>query len=130
MARTPKDVSDTELALLQRLWDRGPATIRQLTEALYDDVTTAKYATVQKLLERLEGKRLVARERGQPAHQFRASISREDLIGDRLEDMAAKLCGGSLTPLLTHLVRAQKLSARDRQALRELIDDLDQPRKR
>jgi predicted transcriptional regulator len=130
MARTPKDVSDTELALLQRLWGRGPATIRQLTEALYDDVTTAKYATVQKLLERLEGKQLVARERGQPAHQFRASISREELIGDRLEDMAAKLCGGSLTPLLTHLVRAQKLSARDRQALRELIDDLDQPRKR
>jgi BlaI family penicillinase repressor len=130
MARTPKDVSDTELALLQRLWDRGPATIRQLTEALYDDVTTAKYATVQKLLERLEGKQLVARERGQPAHRFRASISREELIGDRLEDMAAKLCGGSLTPLLTHLVRAQKLSARDRQALRDLIDDLDQPRKR
>jgi BlaI family transcriptional regulator, penicillinase repressor len=130
MARTPKDVSDTELALLQRLWECGPATIRQLTEALYEDVTTAKYATVQKLLERLEGKRLVARERGQPAHQFRASISREELIGDRLEDMAAKLCGGSLTPLLTHLVRAQKLSARDRQALRELIDDLDQPRKR
>jgi BlaI family transcriptional regulator, penicillinase repressor len=130
MARTPKDVSDTELALLQRLWDRGPATIRQLTEALYDDVTTAKYATVQKLLERLEGKRLVARERGQPAHQFRASISREDLIGDRLEDMAAKLCGGSLTPLLTHLVRQRRLSAQERRELRELIDELDDKPKR
>jgi BlaI family penicillinase repressor len=130
MARTRKDVSDTELAILQHLWAHGPATIRQLTDALYEDATTAKYATVQKLLERLEGKRLVARERGQPAHRFRAAISREELIGDRLEDMAAKLCGGSLTPLLTHLVRAQRLSARDRKALRDLIDDLDDSNRR
>ena len=32
MARTPQDVTDTELTLLQRLWDAGPLTIRQLTD--------------------------------------------------------------------------------------------------
>src|SRR5262245_62545340 len=117
MARTPKDVSDTELAILQRLWNQGPAPIRQLTESLYDTANTAKYATVQKLLERLEEKELVVRERAQPAHLFRAAISREELIGSRLQDMAEKLCGGSLTPLLTHLVRAQRLSVRERRAL-------------
>lgn len=127
MARTPKDVSDTELAILQFLWDHGPATIRQITDALYEDPTAAKYATVQKLLDRLELKALVTRERGQPAHHFRAMITREELIGDRLEDMAAKLCGGSLTPLLTHLVRTQRLSPKERRALRDLIDDLDAP---
>jgi BlaI family transcriptional regulator, penicillinase repressor len=124
MARTRKDVSDTELAILQHLWAHGPATIRQLTDALYEDATTAKYATVQKLLERLEGKRLVARERGQPAHRFRAAISREDLIGDRLEDMAAKLCGGSLTPLLLHLLRAEQFSPEERQELRAFLEQL------
>jgi predicted transcriptional regulator len=123
MARTPQDVTDTELALLQVLWDNGAATIRHLTDVLYPRGGTAQYATVQKLLERLEVKGCVQRERTPLAHTFRAVIAREDLIGRRLRDMAEKLCGGSLTPLLTHLVRAQALTDQERQELRHLIDE-------
>src|SRR5688572_2442209 len=119
MARTPQDVTETELEILQQLWDHGSRTIRQLTEALYPGAArTAQYATVQKLLDRLEEKHFVTRDRSGPAHVFTASVGREDLIGRRLQDMAEKLCGGSLTPLLTHLVRARRLSPRERQELR------------
>ena len=124
MARTPQDVTDTELALLQVLWEGGPAIIRHLTDVLYPRGGTAQYATVQKLLERLESKGFVQRERTPPAHTFTAAIAREDLIGRRLRDMAEKLCGGSLTPLLTHLVRTQGLTSRERQELRNLIDEM------
>jgi predicted transcriptional regulator len=127
MARTPRDVTDAELAVLQLLWDHGPATIRRLTDALYPTGTAGQYATVQKLLERLEAKDCVRRERGPGAHVFAAALGREDLIGRRLQDVAEKLCGGSLTPLLTHLVRTRRLSPRERRELRDLIDDLDQP---
>jgi BlaI family penicillinase repressor len=125
MARMPQDVTDAELGILQVLWDQGSATIRQLTDSLYPSGGTAHYATVQKLLERLELKGCVARDRSTAAHTFVARIDRTALIGRRLEEMAEKLCGGSLTPLLTHLVRAQRLSARERQELRDLIDRLD-----
>jgi predicted transcriptional regulator len=125
MARTPQDVTEAELAVLQALWGRGESTIRQLTDALYPGGGPAQYATVQKLLERLEEKRCVRRDRASPAHTFAATVGRDDLIGRRLRDVAEKLCGGSLTPLLTHLVRARRLSARERQELRALIDELD-----
>jgi len=125
MARTPQDVTDTELALLQILWDSGPATIRQLTDALYPGGGTAQYATVQKLLDRLEAKDCVRRDRTLPAHTFSAAIAREDIIGRRLQDMAEKLCGGSLTPLLTHLVRTRRWTSRERRELRGLINELD-----
>jgi predicted transcriptional regulator len=125
MARTPSDVTEKELEILQLLWERQRATIRQLTEALYPGGGTAQYATVQKLLGRLEGKGFVEREREAAAHMFRAVISREKLMGQRLESMAEKLCGGSLTPLLTHLVRTRKWTSRERQELRQLIDELD-----
>jgi BlaI family penicillinase repressor len=125
MARTPQDVPDAELAVLQVLWDQGPATIRQLTEALYPGGGTPQYATVQKLLERLEGKNFVCRDRAAAAHTFTAAVGREDLIGRRLQDVAEKLCGGSLTPLLTHLVRAKRLSEKERKELRALIDELE-----
>ena len=64
MDRTPQDVTEAELTILQFLWDQGPATIRQLTDALYPPGTEAQYATVQKLLERLEGKGHVSRDVG------------------------------------------------------------------
>jgi predicted transcriptional regulator len=125
MGRTAQDVTNAELAVLQVLWDAGPATIRQLTDALYPDRTAGQYATVQKLLERLEDKRFVSRNRDAAAHTFTAAVGRDDLIGRQLRDVAEKLCGGSLTPLLTHLVRTRKLTARERQELRALIDDLE-----
>ena len=125
MARTPRDVTDTELAILQLLWDGGATTIRLLTDTLYPGGGTAQYATVQKLLERLEAKRFVRRDRAGAAHTFAATIGRDALIGRRLQDMAEKLCGGSLTPLLTHLVRTKRLSERERQELRALIDELE-----
>ncbi len=125
MARTPQDVTERELAVLQALWDGGPATIRRLTEALYPGGAASQYATVQKLLDRLEAKGCVRRNRAGPAHTFSAAIGRDELIGRRLRDVAEKLCGGSLTPLLTHLMRTRRLTADERRELRSLIDDLE-----
>ncbi len=126
MSRTPRDVTEYELAILQVLWDSGPATIRQLTDVVYPGGGTVQYATVQKLLERLERKGFVRRDRSGPAHVFSAAIGREELLGRRLQDMAEKLCGGSLTPLLTHLVRTRRLSEQERRELRDLIDEMDE----
>jgi BlaI family transcriptional regulator, penicillinase repressor len=126
VARTPQDVTDAELAVLEILWSEGPAAIRRLTEVLYPQGGNSNYATVQKLLERLEGKKYVEHSRSVTPHVFSAVIAREELIGQRLQATAEKLCGGSLTPLLMHLVKANSLSADQRRELRSLIDDLDQ----
>jgi len=126
MARTPQDITDAELAVLQVLWDEGACNIRRLTGVLYPDGRAAHYATVQKLLERLEAKECVQRDRGSAVHRFAAMIDRDELIGRRLQSVAEKLCGGSWTPLLTHLVQNQKLSTQDRKALRQLIEELEQ----
>ena len=125
MDRLSHDVTDAELAVLQALWDRGAATIRQLTDTLYPQGTAAHYATVQKLLERLEAKACVGRDRNPWPHVFSATVTPDALIGLRLRTMAEKLCGGSLTPLLTHLVETPGLGPQERQALRARLDALD-----
>jgi predicted transcriptional regulator len=129
MARQPQDVTDAELAVLQALWDRAPATTRELADRLYPGGKASHFATVQKLLERLEEKDFVQRERSDGPQTFRPALSRDDLLGRWLETVAEKLCRGSLTPLLTHLVRARRLPAKDYQALRALIDELEQANK-
>ena len=125
MKRSQADATDAELALLQALWDHGPATIRQLVERVYAQDGTSVYATVQKLLDRLETKECVVRDRSVPVHVFQAAIGRDELIGRRLRAVADSLCGGSLTPLLTQLVEGAELTAQDRKDLRALIDRLD-----
>jgi predicted transcriptional regulator len=130
MARTPRDVTDTELAILQVLWDRGHATRRQITDVLYPGGGPAQYTTVQKLLERLQAKGYVARVRQDDVLFFTATLDREQLISRRLLDVADKLCGGSLTPLLMNLVRAKPLSAGELDELRQLLDELRPPRPR
>ena len=124
MARTPQDVTDTELAILQVLWERGPATRRQITDVLYPGGGPAHYTTVQKLLERLEAKGCVARDRRPDVLTFTATVDREQLISRRLRDVAEKLCGGSLTPLLMNLVRSRALTARELADLQDLVKEL------
>ena len=129
MARTPQDVTDMELAVLQVLWERGPSSRRQITDVLYPGGGPAHFTTVQKLLERLEKKGCVARNDGEGPIVFTAIIDREQLISRRLLDVADKLCGGSLTPLLMNLVRAKPLTPRELQELQDLLQELNKQRR-
>ena len=126
MDEQPLDVTDAELAVLQTLWEQGTSTIRQLTDVLYPRGTAAHYGTVQKLLERLEAKGCVERDRATWPHHFTAAIERETLIGWRLRTMAEKLCGGSMAPLLLHLLKCEDFSSEERQELRSFLEHLKQ----
>ena len=125
MVQARRNVTDTELEVLKQLWNRGPSTIRQLTDRLYPDGGTAHYATVQKLLERLEAKSHVRRQLEGRVNVYRAVVDRQGLIADRLRETADRLCEGSLTPLLTQLVGSADLSRTEIAQLRELVEHLE-----
>lgn len=116
-------VSETELEILDFLWEHGNSPISEITAQLYAEATTTQYATVKSLLNRLEAKGYVKRDRSSFAHTFEATIARDAFIGQQLQQMADRVCGGSLKPLLMNLVEGAKLTKRDRAALQKLIDD-------
>jgi predicted transcriptional regulator len=122
--RTPQDVTDAELAVLRVLWERGPATRRQLADVLYPGGAPSHYTTVQKLLERLEDKGYARGRRGAGGvRTFAAAVGRDELISKRLRDVAEKLCDGSLTPLLMNLVQSGPLSEREVDELRAFLKE-------
>lgn len=125
MARPKHDVTDAELAVLKELWALGASTIRELTDRLYPGGATAHYATVQKLLERLESKRCVKRRGRGRANEYRATVQVTDLIDHTLRGAAARLCDGSLAPLLTHLVNATRQDPEQVEELKRLVQRLD-----
>ena len=124
MARRPQHVTDAEREVLRALWDSGPSKVRELVDRLYPGGGTSEYATVQKLLERLEDKGHVTRKLEGRQNVFTARVRREDLVARRLRDTADELCDGSLTPLLTHLVSAARLTPDELVELRRLVDRL------
>jgi predicted transcriptional regulator len=132
MGRNPLRVTDAEWAVLQLLWDKGPAPVRQLTEVLYPRGGPSEYATVHKLLERLEAKGCVRRQRDAGVYVFEAAVDRDRVIGQELEALVDKMCGGSLQPLLSNLVRVKRITPaelRDLLALVEQLDRTNRPKK-
>jgi BlaI family transcriptional regulator, penicillinase repressor len=125
MGRNGFEITDTELAVLRLLWKTDDATIRELTDALYPDGGHSHYATVQSLLDRLQVKGFVAREKVGRVNRYRSSVSRSELAGRRLRATADALFDGSMAPLLTHLVDKAHLRPDEITALRELVDQLD-----
>ncbi|NQT12023.1 MAG: BlaI/MecI/CopY family transcriptional regulator [Planctomycetes bacterium] len=118
-----RDATQAEQTVLEALWDLETATIRQLTDRLYPNGTASNFSSVQKLLERLEAKGFVRRERTGSVHVFHALVDRQELVGRRLKAVAESLCDGSLTALVEHLIEAHDLTPDDRRSLQELIDN-------
>jgi BlaI family transcriptional regulator, penicillinase repressor len=127
MPRPADDVTDTQLAMLQVLWDRGEATRRDVTDTLYPGGGQAHYATVQKLLERLEDRGFVRHVRRNGVLVYTAAVGRDELINRRLRDVADRLCGGAVAPLVMTLVKSKPLSPAE---LRELTEFLEGQKRR
>ena len=121
MPRKPQPVTDAELAVVKLLWESEPLTVGAILTRLYPAGSSSDRGTVQKLLQRLEAKGIVRRDRSSWPHTFRALITREVLAGQQIEAMAAKLTDGSLVPFIMHAVANQRLSPRERSAILDLL---------
>ncbi|MBW8016408.1 MAG: BlaI/MecI/CopY family transcriptional regulator [Planctomycetes bacterium] len=115
-------LANAELAIMNLLWQELSLTARQLREMLYPDTARTQHGTVQRLLQRLEDKGCVERDRSQPVHIFSASISRQAYAAGQLELLASRLTGGSLAPLITHLVEEKKISRQEIIQIRAILD--------
>ena len=116
-------LANSELAIMELLWEEGQMTARQIREALYSEATKAQHGTVQKLLQRLEEKGYIDVDRSLFVHQFNAKLTRQKYGGEQLESLASKLTSGTFAPLITHLVEANKISDKDINDIRAIIDE-------
>ena len=117
-----RPLANAELAVMNLLWQNERLTARQIREQLYADATKAQHGTVQKLLQRLEDKGYVKRDRSLSVHLFSAAISRQTYAGRQLESLTTKLTGGSFAPLITHLVEEKKISRDEIDRIRAILE--------
>ena len=117
-------LTNAELAVMDLLWNsKDRLTARRIREVLYPDASKSQHGTVQRLLQRLEEKGFVERDRELSVHFFSAAISRQHYAGRQLELLAEKLTAGSFTPLLTHLVDQKKITCDEIDQVRAMLNE-------
>jgi BlaI family transcriptional regulator, penicillinase repressor len=117
-------VTETELAILEVLWKAGPSTVREIVQAIYGRHTASLHATVNSLIDRLREKGHVEVADAGFARRYAAAVTRDALVGDTLQQLADRHFDGAVTPLLLTLIDRFKLSDKDRDAIRRIIDDI------
>ena len=113
-------LSKLELQIMEKLWDRGESSIREIQEA-FPEKGRPGYTTIQMTIYRLEVKKVVRRvKKVGNFHVFEALITRE-AAQQRLVDDLVALFGGRTQLVMTHLVKSGKLKLEDvREAEKEL----------
>lgn len=105
-------LSRLELRIMEVLWTRRHASIREIQES-FPEKDRPAYTTVQTIVYRLEGKKAVRRvKRVGNFHIFEAAITR-DAAQRRLIDDLLALFGGRIQPVMSRLIESGKLTLRD-----------------
>lgn len=109
--------TEAELNLLNVLWQLGPATVREIHEAISKEHKTG-YTTVLKILQIMHEKALVIRDESNRAHVYAPANSQVQTQTSLLKDLALKAFGGSTSNLV--------MRALDESTTREEIEDIRQ----
>jgi BlaI family penicillinase repressor len=113
-----------QLRIMQFLWDRRQASAREITDALELDKPIA-HSTVQTLLRKLEQKGAVSHTVEDRTFVFRPVIDERSFTRSTTRELIQRVFGGSAAGLVAHLLREERISKKEIDELRKLIDKKD-----
>ena len=112
------------MEILQVLWDRGPATVRQVHEQLRRTRSTG-YTTTLKLMQIMTEKGLVERDQSRRSHVYRVKVSQDRAQRQLVRNLLDRAFGGSTKNLVMQALAAKKTSAAELAEIRKLLDELE-----
>lgn len=128
MARKAAPVTETEQSILDVLWKRDFATIREIVAEIYPAHSASCHATVKSLLDRLASKGYVACDTSKFTHRYSACVSRDEIVSNELTRLAGSHFDGSFAPLLLSLVDKIELSRKERETIQKIIESMPSKR--
>src|SRR5262245_25926405 len=111
-----------QLLIMKILWAKGRASAREITDALNESEPIA-HSTVQTLLRGLEEKESIAHEADGRTFVFFPLVKEDKFKRSATRDLLERVFGGDVGSLVTHLLKNEKVSAKELQEIRRLIDD-------
>jgi predicted transcriptional regulator len=125
MATQNTNLTPQELAIMKVVWSRQEATVRDVYEAMRATRPVA-YTTVMTMMKILEEKGHLKRTLVERAHVYRPMRPRQQVVGAMLRDFVDRVFDGAPHSLLLHLAKDSKLTARQRQVVKQLLEEMDE----
>lgn len=126
MARPPaKELTERELQLMHAFWNRGenPATVAEIRDALAASGPDLAYTTVATVVRILADKGFLRQTNDERPFQYVAARSYEDVSRNLLGEVLDRVFRGSREILLVRLIEQKRLSERERERLRAILDE-------
>ncbi|HEU4339419.1 MAG TPA: BlaI/MecI/CopY family transcriptional regulator [Planctomycetota bacterium] len=117
-------LSEAEWKVMEALWERSPATVRDVLGRLPAGTGWA-YTTVKTILERLAAKGAIRRRQRDRAGWFEPVLTRNKARRSAVRSLLDRAFDGAFGSLLHHLASEEKISAGDRRRLMELLEEDD-----
>ncbi|HEY0732044.1 MAG TPA: BlaI/MecI/CopY family transcriptional regulator [Chitinophagaceae bacterium] len=115
--------TESELEILQILWDKGLATVREVHEHLASTKDVG-YTTTLKLMQIMHEKGLVRRDESMRTHVYQPAVNKEKTQKHLLTKMIDSLFGGSSTQLVLQALGENKVSAEELEQIQSLLNNL------
>jgi BlaI family penicillinase repressor len=120
MPDTPS-ISDAEWKVMRILWKKAPQPAYDIIQQLAEQEQWHPN-TVKTLLSRLQKKGAVTTEKYKNLYLYSPALSEEECIQVESENFLDRLFGGAIQPLLVHFARRRKLSKKDLEELRRILE--------
>ena len=124
MVRARPRPTDAELEILRVLWELGPATVRQVHEALAGTRETG-YTTTLKLMQIMADKGLVTRDESSRTHVYAATVTKEHTQRQLVKDLVDRAFGGSAEKLVMQALRGRRATGDEIARIREMLDEIE-----
>jgi len=115
--------TDSELKILQVLWDRGPSSVRTVYESL--EKTEVGYTTILKLMQIMLEKDMVDRDASARTHIYRAKLIKEDTQEKLLDKMIDSVYNGSTSRLVMQALDNQRTSQKELEEIKAFLKTLE-----
>jgi BlaI family penicillinase repressor len=115
--------TESELEILQVLWERTSATVRDVHEEL-SKIKDAGYTTTLKLMQIMFEKGLVIRDSSNKTHIYQAAVTRENTQTLFLNKMIDSLFSGSPAKLVMQALGNHKASKVELDEIRKFLNDI------
>jgi predicted transcriptional regulator len=115
--------TEGELEILQVLWEKGKASVREVHETILQS-KDAGYTTTLKLMQIMFEKGLVTRDDSSKVHIYEANVSKEKTQTQFVGKMISSLFGGSSTQLVMQALGTHAPSKEELDEIQQLIDNL------
>lgn len=111
-----------QLAIMKVLWENGEASVAQIQQLLQVAPPLA-YSTVSTVLSRMEQKGLVTHRVQDRTYYYAAAFSQDEAGQTMVGDIIRRICDGSPSQLVNHLLETDQVDSRELKRIKKLIEE-------